>query len=569
MTGLAVLGFAILQLATRPMSRTDGPLPAPDSARLVRTARSAQYSFEAFRRTHLPLGYGSGGQCDIRIGRYCYWRGDEEEEHQPAEPPEIVRRRDELIRTLELTAGELPGDEWIAGQRVRYLVEAGRTEDAIRVASAECRATAGWCAALVGYAAHTAGRFATADSAFGVALAAMDSTERCRWLDISNIVDDATADRLHALDCAARAAFTRRVLEIAAPLYSVSATDLYTEHLARLTRGRIAEHAATVDGESWADDQRNLTIRYGWPRWYSRGMPTTTSLQATTSITGHDGSRPYDFTLAGDALARLGHVTAADWTLDNPRALTGYAPLYARSVHDVPSQLAVFRRGDSTLIVGAWDARRDTTLLGRELVAAIALAGDSGVHVVARDSGAKASGHIAGVGVIDSGLVSLELLAVTDRRAARLRIGLPGRTAGRVALSSLLLYAPTPEPAYTIDAVKDSALASDVVPASRAVGVYWEAYGLRDRGETVHYSLTVEQVGVSWARRAAERFHLADPTTALRLQWDEVARPEQGVAGRGVRVDLSRLRGGRYQVTLDATATTGERASTGREIVVR
>jgi hypothetical protein len=85
----------------------------------------------------------------------------------------------------------------------------------------------------------------------------------------------------------------------------------------------------------------------------------------------------------------------------------------------------------------------------------------------------------------------------------------------------------------------------------------------------VHYSLTVEQVGVSWARRAAERFHLADPTTALRLQWDEVARPEQGVAGRGVRVDLSRLRGGRYQITLDAMATTGEHASTGKEIVVR
>ena len=101
------------------------------------------------------------------------------------------------------------------------------------------------------------------------------------------------------------------------------------------------------------------------------------------------------------------------------------------------------------------------------------------------------------------------------------------------------------------------------------MGVYWETYGLRDAGEPVHFSLTVEQVGVSWARRAAERFHLADPTTALRLQWDEVARPEQHVAGRGVRVDLSRLRGGRYVVTLDVSARDGALASSAKEIVVR
>ena len=65
-------------------------------------------------------------------------------------------------------------------------------------------------------------------------------------------------------------------------------------------------------------------------------------------------------------------MTAEDWTLDDPRAVTGYAPAYARSMHDVPSQVALFRRGDSTLVVGAWDARRDTTLLGRKVVAAVA-----------------------------------------------------------------------------------------------------------------------------------------------------------------------------------------------------
>lgn len=567
MTGFALFVSAALQLSAGPAPRADVRVPPPDSARLARSARSAQWSFEAFRRQHLPVGHGFSGPCDVRIGRYCYWRG--EEEQPPDEAPEIARRRNELLRVLDSVSRQLPGDPWVAGQRVRYMAEAGRTDDALRFAATECRAAAAWCAALAGYAEHVAGRFQAADSAYAIALAAMDPEERCRWLDISRIVDDATATRLRTLDCAARATLTRRILEIAAPLYSVSTTDLYTEHLARVTRGQMAERAASPDGESWADDQRDLTIRYGWSSWYSRSIPTTMSMDARPSITGHDRGKPYNFILPADALGRIGHVTTADWSLDDQRALTGYAPSYARSVHDLPSQVAIFRRGDSTLVVGAWDARRDTTLLGRELVAAIALSGDSGARVLTRDTSAKAVGRIMGAGVVDSGLVSLELLAVADRRAARVRMGLPPRTAGRIALSSLLLYAPSGEPAYNIAAVKDSALASEIIPASRTAGVYWEAYGVRDGGEPVHYSLSVEQVGVSWARRAAERLHLADPTSALRLQWDEVVRPEQGVAGRGVRVDLSRLRGGRYVVTLEVSSANDERASAGKEIVVR
>jgi hypothetical protein len=298
-------------------------------------------------------------------------------------------------------------------------------------------------------------------------------------------------------------------------------------------------------------------------------MPPIGSMMATESITGHDSGKPYFFLPPGDALSRIAHLSATDWTLDDPRAVAGYAPSYARSVHDVPSQLAVFRRGDSTFVVGAWDARQDTTLLGREIVAALAFAGDSDATVVARQRRTTAVGRISGIGVIDSGLVSLELLAPEDKRAARVRTGLPPRASGRVALSSLLLYAPTSEPAYDIAAVKDSALASAVIPMSRNVGVYWETYGTNANGEPVHFSLTVEQVGISWARRAAERMHFADPTSALRLQWDEVVRSEHGVAGRGVRVDLSRLRGGRYVITLDVTTNGDAQASSAKEIVIR
>ena len=50
------------------------------------------------------------------------------------------------------------GTEWIAGQRVRYLLEAGDEDGAVAAARA-CRAERWWCAALEGLALHEAQRF--------------------------------------------------------------------------------------------------------------------------------------------------------------------------------------------------------------------------------------------------------------------------------------------------------------------------------------------------------------------------------------------------------------------------
>lgn len=546
-------------------SRPSPARAAPDSERVVRTARSAQSAFESFRRNKLPRGDSGSGYCDVRIGRYCYWRGDESDEKEPDEPGPIRERRSALILSLDTAAAALPGDRWIAGQQIRYLVEAGRTDDALRAAAA-CRAEAWWCSALAGYAAHSAGRFAAADSIYRAALAAMSDAERCRWLDLSDILEDELADRYKPLDCAKRETFARTLFWLGAPLYSVTTTDLFTEHLARLTRAHIAERAATIDGERWADDERTLVLRYGWPRWYTRTEPPLGS-QRSPSITGHDSGMPYYYFPSVHGLDNMGHLAADDWQLNNARAVTGYAPAFARSMHEVPNQIAAFRRGESTLVVAAWDARRDQTMLGREIDAALVLAGAGDLRGITKAAKAKATGRISAIGIVDSGVVSLELLAA-DRHAARARVGLPARPASPVALSDLLLYAPGDSSILELSAARDSALTSSIVPASRAVGVFWETYGLPPQSEPVRYTLTIEQVGTSWMRRAAERLRLSDPTTSLRVQWQEVPLITNGVAGRGVRVDLSRLRGGHYRVELSASVSGGS-ASSVREIEVR
>jgi hypothetical protein len=164
--------------------------------------------------------------------------------------------------------------------------------------------------------------------------------------------------------------------------------------------------------------------------------------------------------------------------------------------------------------------------------------------------------------------VSLELLAEHDRRAARRREGFTALDGNVVALSDLLLYKAEASPNADFVTARDNALASTEVPLARAVGVYWEAYGLHERAEPVHYTVSVQQTGVSWLRHAIESVHLADPTTGLRLQWDEVPEQHDGIAARGVRVDLSRLRSGTYELAV--TAETGRGiTTTKREIVLR
>ena len=560
-----VLGVALLQGWSAHGPRGPG-VSAADSVHVVRDLQSTQRAFESFRRMRLPERDRSWGQCDVRVGRYCYWRGDDDDEPMPDEAPAVRARRAELIRALDSAATILEGDAWIAGQLVRYLVEAGRADDAMRFATERCHAGPAWCAALGGYAAHMANRFAAADSAYRIALTELPPAERCRWLDISDLIDGELAKRFHSLGCDGRDSLARRVLLLGAPLYSISQTDLFTEQLARFTRIRMAERSASTDGESWGDDVRELMLRYGWPRWYSRTEPLVGS-QMEASITGHDAGMPYDFIPSIHAVDHPGHLAADDWNLDDPRATTGYSPSFARSVHDLPNQIAAFRRGDSVLVVAAWDARRDTTLLGRAFNAALVLASPAGTLTVARDSGARTVGRLWAAAPLDSGIVSLELLAPAERRAARARVGLPPRDSGRIVLSDLLLFEPSPASSNRLEAVRDSALATNVASGARGVGVYWETYGLT-APEPLHFTLSVEQYGVGWVRKTAERFHLADPTSGLRLQWDEVPEPASGIAGRGVRLDLSRLRSGHYRISLTARARGGDATAT-REIEVR
>lgn len=540
-----------------------------DSTRTIKYVRSAQASFESFRRARLPYGESSyGHECDVRIGRYCYWREEDPDDDDGPEPelPIVRDRRTGLIQLLDSASRILPGDAWIAGQRVRYLVDAERTDDALKAAT-ECRAEAWWCAALGGYAAHVGARFAVADSLFEQALGAMPPEQRCKWTDLRDVVEGDLADRLKDRPCAEREALGRQIYWLGSPLWSVSETDQLTEHFARLTQTHIVERAATPEGGTFANDLRALVIRYGWSRWFTRSEAFV-STPYDVPITGHDAGTTYYF-LPSAPMLDQGPSAPLEWRLDYSRAVSGYAPSYARSLHEITGQVASFRRGDSTLVVGAWDVRRDSLLVGRELDAALVLAAPGEVRGVTRASKEGAVGRIQTTALIDSGWISLELLAPGDRRGGRMRVGLAKRSTGRLALSDLLFYAPMQGAPDDLAAVRDSALATDVAPFNRAVGVFSEAYGIAPQGEDVRFTLTLEQIDIGWRQRAAEHLRLSDPTTAIRIQWQEKALVTNGISARGRRVDLSGIRSGRYRMQLRVTADDGSTATSTREIEVR
>jgi len=102
---------------------------------------------------------------------------------------------------------------------------------------------------------------------------------------------------------------------------------------------------------------------------------------------------------------------------------------------------------------------------------------------------------------------------------------------------------------------------------TRVVGAYWEVYGLSQTSGPVKFSLSVEPFDIGWTRRLAQRVGLTDPASGLRLQWEDAPRTLNGILARGVRVDLSRLRGGKYRLTLTATTRDGS-ATSSREIEV-
>ena len=546
-------------------------MPAPDSVQVHRAAQAAQARFERRRVALLPFQDGSSWDpCDETIGRYCFRYGDRQTIYEP--PPDsepLIRYREQLLDELSHAARALPGDAWIAGQRVRYLVEAKRANDA-EAAAADCRASTWWCLALAGYAQHDQGRYASADSAYARALNAMPPEERCRWNDLTLLLDGSPSPSGYRQQtCEARDSLERRFWWLADPLYLIPGNERRTEHYSRWVMNRLQEGAVSPWGHSWGNDHREMLIRFGWPAAWSRRRPSGYRLEEDWAFGAgfREPQRAYE--PPSRYVEQPAGIVAGRWTLapDQPRG--GYVPSYAARVDTLANQVAVFRRAGHGVVVAGYDLTRDSVTAETAVRSALFVSpGPDGQQRMTVNNHGRARDVLEVETPAAGGLLSLEALAPDARRAGRQRywISLPPLPAGRVAVSDVLLLSGADSLPHELEDAAPLARSSTVVPAAVA-GLYWEVYGLGPASVPYAVGLTVVRESIGLVRRAARALGLGGERPQVRLGWSEVSRPGTGITGSSLALDLTSARPGRYTIRL-SVAARGDSAVTERVLTI-
>ena len=556
--------------------RSPPSMSARDSVRALRVAHRAQSDFEVLRRRLLPYEDQYEVGCDAVIGRYCYRQtmgfGP------PPESPQVINARSRLLTVLDSLGRLLPGDKWIIGQKLRYLIEQGRPDaaDSVAIACAadtRVRSTFSWCLALAGYTAQERGDYARAEAAFTEALSAMPENERCEFQDLSILLDGRAAGQYRHASCQERDSLAAAFWRLVQPLYLTGVNDLRTEFLARITRMYIERDTRTPMNGWWGSDDRETLLRFGGGQWYTQLYRPPGSTR-DAAVASHRRGPAFNFVPDGKALASPDRLTLEDWGYADVATRSGYAPVWAGSFQPlVDNQVAIFRRGDSALVVAAFNITDHVTTSHTKFQAGVfAAVVDSGIIQPPIGATLDNVGNTV-VSTIRAPwrpmIVSLEVIDTSSRAAGRARFApklpAPGT---RLSLSDLLLYTPQDSAPTNLNEAVPRALRALRVPNNRQVGLFWETYGARPQGEAFDYALLVQPIGQSWLHRTFVKLRISDPDRSLSLQWSEVPTVSNDIACRGVTVDLSRLKPGRYRVSL-SLASRGELPIVSeREIVI-
>src|SRR5262249_41908630 len=133
-----------------------------------------------------------------------------------------------------------------------------------------------------------------------------------------------------------------------------------------------------------------------------------------------------------------------------PPVRARYSPEYAKRLLALEHQAALFRRGDSAVVVVAWSVARDTSLsaaaqTSAELKAALVLTkGDEHDATIVRSVPAGVRGTLRATASWGSMLMSVEVGAPSHRTLARARYGVrrSDQPGSRVQMSDLVLFDP-------------------------------------------------------------------------------------------------------------------------------
>jgi hypothetical protein len=544
----------------------------------IEELRAAQEGFETFRRRNaraFELRTGPD-RCDERVGRFCYWY-DEDSPKPPPEADRVIEARDRLIGQIDSVARLYPNDRWLSGQRVRYLTDAERYDDAVKAAQT-CTAGGWWCPALQGFAFHVAGRFEEADSAYERALRLMSGTEQCNWRDLKLLLADDQLRRYREQPCQQRRGLENRIWWLSRPMLSGRGNDARTEYYSRMMMALFVEDAPSAYAMGFDFDERELTLRYGWPIAWTRA-PGNTPYGAEPSLVGHERTPAHPMIPARGVLDNPASSDSAGWRSKGiPPVRARYAPVYAERLLSLEHQSALLRRGDSALVVTAFSFSSDAAMMqaarADSVSAALVLTrGDEKDAVVVRGDARTGRGTLTSQSGWGSMLMSLEVGAPSRRTLSRARYGVRRSDSQQSTLqvSDVVLYEPYDSLPRTIEDVLPHMRTSERIPEGSRVGLFWEAYNVDVATQGLDVSITVAPEasgGGGWVTRglrALRRVREAQPVSVgIR---DFVARGAT-VTSRSVEVDLSTLSPGRYQLQLELNAGAANVVRVERTITI-
>lgn len=558
-----------------------------DSSRVLRDARRAQEDFERFRENRIPAErMERGGRCDEPIGRFCLTFGRDGDTPPPIgmAPRPVQEARVELLDHLAEAAQTIPGDRWILGQRVRYLVESGDVFQARTVAE-RCVSDAWWCAAMLGWVLHEDGDFVDAAEAFEAALAEMPVSERSRWTGESYLLERDGRRALEAGDEAAQASIRTLLWRLSDPLFMIPGNDRWTAHMGRLAQARVLEDAWNPFGLPWDIDLEEVLLRYGWAMGWERSQGALQARALTTHsmVARLDPDRRRYLPMGED-------LDAFPFTEDDAlrvlegRQTEGYTPRYAPFVENLGSQTARFRRGDEIFVLHAfaadsdrdrarWDGEEEN--LPRDLRTALFLLPLEGPIVEASPTPVEEGRTLrdiwsAYIPAGESYILSLEAFSRIERRSWRTRRGIPPLPAPREGISvsdPVFLSAAVDDLPATLDEAMEDMLPTVRFTAGNRIRIGWEVYGIPE-GASASVALGIERAEQSLARRIGQFLRVIEAPAPVVIRWDDGVPEDPGVIFRAVDLQMPALEPGRYDLYLEIQVGDAEPAVTRRRFVL-
>ena len=561
--------LAVVLLAAQPVAEQQTASPA-DSVRSHRHARTLQTRFERLRLRNLPrIPGGDSHECDEIIGRLCVWDDGDDDWQPKEEPAAIVEGREDLLAGLDSLARIVPGDHWILGQRIRYLVESGRLSDAEAVAR-RCGLPGHWrCDAYLGYVLHHKTDVAQSEAAFRSAIAAMPADVREDWTSPGGVLGRDLRRWLSTQPDSAAA--LARLWTLADPLFLAEGNDRWTGHMSRWSYAMSAERAANPYDLNWGRDFTEVSVRYGWPIAWERTWPRVGQTRA--SVTGRDLPTAFRAFPPREVLARgPSGEEPVIWEEEDDHPRATYLPPYLDSLGELDAQVGRFWRGGHVMVLAAWrvpppgDSPPDSVLSGLFVEQGGALAADART-VTEPGSTVRLSARVPWA---DWGVVSLETWAPELRSAYRLRagVGFPPLPLGIFALSDLVLLESGAEPS-NLDEMTEVLLPGSEIDAGKTLGVALEVYGLGSLREVVQFSARVEERDDSFLRRMGRRLRLVGPPDEVSIEWREEGPDSPGPLFRTLQVGLSGLDPGEYTLVVEVSAPGRATLTATRRFTVR